>query len=196
MNRELNHLLSALEQFGRENDARETDRQRKMLNLDRDTAALVHILVAAGNRRGVLEIGTSNGYSTLWLSHALQSSPIARITSIELDATKIEMARENLQRAGLGDRVALMHGDASEIVKTLSGPFDCVLFDADRISAPGQLHTLLPKLAPNVVLLCDNVLSHPREVADYLSAVGRLSDFVSLTVPVGKGLHIALRNSP
>lgn len=196
MDREFNNLLSSLEQFGRENDAREMDRRRKMLNLERATATFVHILVAAGNRRDVLEIGTSNGYSTLWLSDALRYSPGARITSIELDDAKVEMARENLRRAGVGDRVTLMQGNASEVVKTLSGPFDCVLFDADRISASGQLHALLPKLAPNVVLLCDNVLSHAAETADYLSAVRRLPDFLSVTVPVGKGLHIAFRSGP
>ena len=196
MSADLTQLLLQLEEFGRENDARETDRRRKMLNLERDTAVLVHILVAAGSRRDVLEIGTSSGYSTLWLSDALRSSPAVRITSIEVDAAKIEMARENLRRAGFGDRVTLINGDASEVVKTLSGPFDSILFDADRTSACGQLRTLVPKLAANVMLLCDNVLSHPGEVADYLSAVLRLPAFVSVTAPVGKGLHIAFRSSP
>jgi hypothetical protein len=55
MNPELNSLLSDLEQFGRENDARETDRQRKMLNLERDSAALTHILAAASTRHNILE---------------------------------------------------------------------------------------------------------------------------------------------
>ncbi len=196
MDRELNDLLSAMEQLGRENDTPETDRRCKLLNLERDPAALVHILVAAGSRHSVLEIGTSNGYSTLSLAYALRSRPADRITSIERDAMKVEMARENLQRAGLGDRVTLMHGDASEVVKTLPGPFDCVLFDASRTSAPGQLHTLLPKLAANVMLLCDNILSHPAELADYLSALERLRDFISVTVPIGKGLHIAFRDAP
>ena len=103
------------------------------------------------------------------------------------------MARENLQRAGLLNSVTLLEGEASETVKTLEGPFDCVFFDADRISAPKQLEILMPKLQSDVLLLADNVLSHPEEVADYLSAVSRLADFSSVTVPVGKGLNIAYR---
>jgi predicted O-methyltransferase YrrM len=70
-----------------------------------------------------------------------------------------------------------------------------VFFDADRISAPKQLEIIMPKLQPDALLLADNVLSHPDEVADYLSAVSRLADFSSVTVPVGKGLNIAYRQS-
>jgi predicted O-methyltransferase YrrM len=189
----LAELLSQMERFGIENDQRETDRKRKMLNLEPETAALLHILVRATRRQSILEIGTSNGYSTIWLAHAMNSGTGGQLLSIERNPAKLEMARENLQRAGLLNSVTLLEGEASETVKTLEGPFDCVFFDADRISAPKQLEILMPKLQPDVLLLADNVLSHPDEVADYLTAVSRFADFSSVTVPVGKGLNIAYR---
>jgi predicted O-methyltransferase YrrM len=189
----LEELLSQMERFGVENDEREIDRKRKMLNLEPATAELLHILVRATHRQSILEIGTSNGYSTIWLAHAMRSGTNGRLVSIERNPAKLEMARENLQRAGLLNSVTLVEGEASDVVRTLEGPFDCVFFDADRISAPKQLEILMPKLQSDVLLLADNVLSHPEEVADYLSAVSRLPDFSSVTVPVGKGLNIAYR---
>jgi predicted O-methyltransferase YrrM len=77
----------------------------------------------------------------------------------------------------------------------LPGPFDCVFFDADRISAPEQLRLLLPKLERDVLLLADNILSHPEEVAGYLKEFEQLPEFVTTTVTVGKGLHIAWRGA-
>jgi len=196
MNSELELILKSLEQFGRENDENQTDRQHKMLDLERDTAALIHILVQASRRQNILEIGTSNGYSTLWLADAARSLPSARLISIERNGTKIQIARQNLRRAGLEHLVTLVEGEASDIVNDLPGPYDCVFFDADRTSAPHQLRVLLPKMQTDVLLLCDNVLSHPLEVAEYLAAVKTLPDFASIVVPIGKGLHIAFRGGP
>jgi len=68
-----------------------------------------------------------------------------------------------------------------------------VAFDADRLRAPEQPHLLLPKLTPDALLLCDNVLSHPAEVADYLALLATLPDFQHVIVPVGKGLSVAYR---
>src|SRR5437016_3213019 len=101
-----------------------------------------------------------------------------------------------LMRAGLLNSVTLLGGEASATVRTLEGPFDCVFFDADRISAPEQLEILIPKLKPDVLLLADNVLSHPEEIADYLNFVAGLVGFSSVTIPIGKGLNIAYRQSP
>jgi len=171
---ELAELLSEIERFGKENDRRETDRKRKMLNLEPETAALLHILVRATDRRSILEIGTSNGYSTIWLADALRSRTECKLVSIERSPMKLEMARQNLLRAGLLGSVTLLEGEASATIRTLEGPFDCVFFDADRISAP----------------------SHPGEIANYLSAVAGLVGFSSVTVPIGKGLNIAYRQSP
>jgi len=193
---ELAELLSEIERFGKENDRRETDRKRKMLNLEPETAALLHILVRATDRRSILEIGTSNGYSTIWLADALRSRTECKLVSIERSPMKLEMARQNLLRAGLLGSVTLLEGEASATIRTLEGPFDCVFFDADRISAPKQLEILMPKLKPDAILLADNVLSHPGEIANYLSAVAGLVGFSSVTVPIGKGLNIAYRQSP
>ncbi len=192
-------VLRDLEGFGRENDAREGDRARKMLNLERETAELLHVLVRGGRRRRVLEIGTSNGVSTLWLAAALRATGAAGpsanppLVSIERDPGKSAQAAANLERAGLASHVRLLVGDATETIAGLPGPFDCVFFDADRWSAPDQLRLLLPKLEPDCILLADNALSHPQEIAGYIAAVEALPDFHSTTFAVGKGLHVACR---
>lgn len=187
-------VVRELEDHGRVNDARESDRTRKMLNLERDTAELLHLLVRSGKRRRVLEIGTSNGISTIWLAAALAATGATEpLISVERDIGKLAEARINLNRAGLAERVRLLHGDATEMAATLPGPFDCVFFDADRWSAPEQLRLLLPKLEADCLLLADNALSHPAEIAGYVAAVTTLPGFSATTVPLGKGLHVATR---
>jgi predicted O-methyltransferase YrrM len=103
------------------------------------------------------------------------------------------MAHENLGRTGLDGIVEFQNGDATQIISRLAGPYDFIFFDADRLSAPRQLEALLPKLTDRVFLLADNVISHPDEIAGYLDAVRRLTDFTHLVVPVGKGLSVAFR---
>jgi predicted O-methyltransferase YrrM len=140
-----------------------------------------------------LEIGTSNGYSTIWIAAALKDCEDARFISIEALPEKLALARENLASAGFGQRVELMEGHATDVVGSLSGPFDCIFFDADRISAPSQLQLLLPKLSDDVLLLADNALSHPEEISAYKSVVEELPGFICTLTPVGKGLHVAWR---
>lgn len=188
-------VLDELEAWGAQNDRVETDRSRKMLNLEPETAQLVRALVAPRQAQRILEIGTSNGYSTIWLAASL--APGGRVISLDRNAAKTALAKTNLEKAGLADRVELLTGDATEIVAKLAAeldaPFDVVFFDADRFSAPQQLAILLPKLVPAALLLADNALSHPEEIAGYLAAIGKLTDFERAVVPVGKGLSVAFR---
>lgn len=194
MKRQLIDLLGTIERQGRENDERETDRARKMLNLEPKTAQLLHILVRSAKAKRVLEIGTSNGYSTIYLASAVADTGGA-IISIERSSDRQSMARENLVRAGLLSYVDLRLGEATAIVGELAGPFDFVFFDGDRISAPQQVRRLVPKLAPAVLMLADNALSHPAEIGGYLSEVASLEGFEQMVVPVGKGLSLAYRGA-
>jgi len=192
MDQHLRELLQEIEEHGRENDARATERPRKMLNLEPASAQLLSILVRASGVTRAVEIGTSNAYSTIWLAWSLAPAG-GRIVSIDRNPDKHALARENLRRADLLDRVELRTGDASEIARQLTGPFDLVFLDADRRSFPEQIQILLPKLAQKVLVVADNVLSHPEEIAEYLKLISSLADFQHTIVPVGKGLSIAYR---
>jgi predicted O-methyltransferase YrrM len=194
MDAELRRLLAALYDEGVHNDAHEQERRRKLLNLEPETAHFLSVLVMSGRRTRLLEIGTSNGYSTIWLAWAAHTTG-GRIASIDREAAKQEQAAVNLQRAGLRDLVELRCGDATELVASLSGPFDFVFFDADRFSAPAQLALLMPKLTGDVLLCADNVHSHPDEIAGYLQAIEALPDFEHMIIPVGKGLSLAYRTA-
>jgi predicted O-methyltransferase YrrM len=188
---ELDAFLCELEASGHANDQRESDRSKKMLNLERATAELVSMLIRLSRARRILEIGTSNGFSTIWLANA--AGPEGRVTSIDRNAGKTALARENLERAGLLNRVDLRVGEATNVVASLSGPFDFVFFDADRWTAPDQVRELMPKLSPSALLVADNALSHPDEIAGYLAAIRAMPEFEHIVVPIGKGLSIASR---
>lgn len=185
-------VLADLYTAGQENDTREQERRRKMLNLEPVTAQFLHLFLCSSQRTRILEIGTSNGYSTIWLAWAASITG-GQVFSIDRDPRKQKLADANLQRAGLREKVELCCGDATHIVAQLPGPFDCIFFDADRHSAPEQLTLLLPKLTPDVLLLADNVHSHPQEIAAYLQHLEALPQFERMVLPIGKGLSIAYR---
>jgi predicted O-methyltransferase YrrM len=192
MDEHLRKLLREIEEHGRENDARATERPRMMLNLEPASAQLLSILVRASGVTRAVEVGTSNAYSTIWLAWSLAPAG-GRIISIDRNPDKHVLARENLRLANLQDRVELRTGDAAELVRQLTGTFDLVFLDADRRKFPEILQILLPKLAPKALVIADNVLSHPEEIAEYLQMISSLADFQHTTVPVGKGLSIAYR---
>jgi len=190
MDEHLTVILAELEQFGLERDATQTEYSNRMMNLEPATARVLALWVRSAKRQHALEIGTSNGYSTLWLAWAVSANG-GKLTSVDRLAEKHALADANLRRAGLREYVDLATGDATEVVAGLPGPFDCVFFDADRFSIPGQLELLLPKLTPDVLLFSDNATSHPQELAGYFAALDALPEFEQTIVPVGKGLSVA-----
>jgi hypothetical protein len=106
MDQKLKEFLQKLESDGLENDARVSERPRMMLNLEPASAQLLSILVRASGVKRALEIGTSNGYSTIWLAWSLADAG-GRIFSIDRNPQKHELARENLRCAGFLDSVDL-----------------------------------------------------------------------------------------
>src|SRR5437016_12310765 len=109
-------LLAELEKFGQDNDAVVTDRPRRMLNITRDTGEFLAVLVKAMHAKRVLEVGTSNGYSTLWLANAARSIA-GTVTTVEKAELKVGMASANFARSGLGDVISQLHDDAGAVLK-------------------------------------------------------------------------------
>ena len=192
MDRTLLQMLETLAQFGEDNDARETARPKRMLNITRDTGRLLWILVGATHATRILEVGTSNAFSTIWLADAARATG-GRVTTLELNPDKIALARANLDQAGLAGVVDIIEGKAAETLTRLPGPFDLVFLDADRPSYLTYLELVVPKLRAGGLLVADNVTSHASELQDYLTRVKAHPQLFSVTVPIGNGEEIAVK---
>jgi predicted O-methyltransferase YrrM len=187
-------LLEALARLGEDNDARETARPKRMLNITRETGRLLWILARAIGATRILEVGTSNAFSTIWLAEAVRATG-GRVTTLELNPDKVALARANLARAGLDGVVEIVEGRAAETLSAIAGPFDLVFLDADRPSYLTYLELVVPKLRLGGLLVADNVTSHASELTDYLERVKSDSRLFSVTVPIGNGEEIALKVS-
>lgn len=187
-------LLDELERFGRDNDANTPERARRMLNITRDTGEFLAVLVRAANARRVLEVGTSNGYSTLWLAQAAHAIG-GFVTTVELDDGKFAMATDNFARSGLANVIAQVQGEAGDLLRsTADDTYDLMFLDSDRTAYAGWWSDIKRVLRPGGLLVVDNALSHPDEMAPFIALVQADPGFTTCTVPVGKGEFLASRN--
>jgi len=177
----------------RAHDAGRADRLARFRNVEPATAELLGVLVRATRARRVLELGTSNGYSTIWLADAVEATGGA-LTSVELDPARTALARADLGRAGLA--AELVTGDAAETLRTShAGAWDLVFLDAERPAYAGYWPRLLPALRPDRgLLVIDNVLSHAAEVAEVTALIEAEPAVTSAVVPVGAGVRLVARD--
>jgi predicted O-methyltransferase YrrM len=115
------------------------------------------LLAGAVGARRVLEIGTLGGFSTIWLARG--AGPDGRVVTLEYEPKHAEVARANLDRAGVGDRVQILVGAALDsLPKVTGGPFDLVFIDADKENNPGYLEWAVKLTRPGSVIIVDNVI--------------------------------------
>ncbi len=193
MSETLQELLTELEQFGQQNDAAISERPRRMLNITRDTGEFLSVLVQATNAQRVLEIGTSNGYSTLWLAPAVQRIG-GHVTTVELSEFKLEMALRNFERSGLSDVITQHRGEAGGFLERLDDAcFDLLFLDSKRSDYVQWWPNIQRVLRKGGLLVVDNATSHADEMADFMALVSADPGFTTCTVPVGNGEFLATR---
>lgn len=126
---------------------------------------MLHLLTRISGARRVLEIGTLGGYSTIWLARALPEG--GRVVSIEAEPANAEVARRNVENAGVADRVEVRVGRGTDVLPTLQGgaPFDLVFIDADKESNTTYLDWAARLGRPGTVVVLDNI-GRNGEVAD------------------------------
>lgn len=121
---------------------------------------MLHLLARVAGARRILEIGTLGGYSTIWLARALPEGGM--LVTLELDLHHAEVARGNIARAGLGDKVEVRIGPASDTLARMiaegEGPFDFIFVDADKASYPDYFRAALRLSRPGTTLVFDNVV--------------------------------------
>jgi predicted O-methyltransferase YrrM len=195
MNDQLQNLLAELEHFGNANDSATNERSRKMLNITRDTGEFLAVLIRATGARRILEIGTSNGYSTLWLANAAQAIG-SSVTTVEFSDYKIALAKKNFARSGLASFITLIHDNARRVLeRSVDSSFDFIFLDSERPEYPGWWPDLRRVLRPGGLLVVDNATSHPQEMAPFMALVQADSSFTTSLVPIGNGEFMAVKTS-
>jgi predicted O-methyltransferase YrrM len=188
-------LKAELEHFGEAHDAETHERPRRMFNITRDTGEFLAVLVRATAARRVLEIGTSNGYSTLWLAEAARGIAGA-VTTVESADDKIFLASANFLRAGLSKFITQVHDDAGRLLqRSDADAYDLIFLDSERPEYPGWWPDLRRVLRPGGLLIVDNATSHAEQMAPFVALITADPGFATCLVPVGKGEFLAVKTS-
>lgn len=178
---DIDRLLDELYEFGR--------REGGMWNVGREGGALLSWLIRLIDARRVLEIGTSNGVSTIWMARSLKNLG-GQLVTLEVDPRKVEMATENLERVGLDQSVTIVEGPALGSLDAIEGPFDLVFIDAAKDQYPAYLRAVRPKVRPGSIIAADNVSSDNPQSEEYRQAVLADSGLDHLELSIAGGFWV------
>jgi caffeoyl-CoA O-methyltransferase len=179
-------ILGVLAQLRREQSA-------GMMNVPERDGRLLRLLAESIDAKHVVEIGTSNGYSGIWLCLALTRTS-GRLTTYELDRRRAELARKNFKRAGVDGLVTLVLGDAHREVKKLGRPIDLLFIDADKDGYVDYLKQLLPRVREGGLIVAHNMNMRSAGIGRYLAAVAARKELETLLLHMdGPGLGVSLK---
>jgi predicted O-methyltransferase YrrM len=194
MNEARRAFLDELYAHGREHDARHADRLARLRNVEPETAELLGVLVRALGARRVLEIGTSNGYSTIWLADAALAVGGA-VVSLEVEPERTAQALGNLTRAGVKGAADLRVQDAADaLAASDDAAWDLIFLDAERPAYVGYWPELQRVLVPRGLLVVDNALSHAAELVEFSELVYSTPGITSTLLPVGAGVLLIVKS--
>lgn len=193
MRPELQDLLEELAAYGAKHDANAPDRLAKLRNITPDTGQFLWMLIQSTSARRILEIGTSNGYSTIWLADAARLTG-GRVTTVETEAERVEEATVNLRRAGLLDLVEARHEDARQTFeRSPASTWDMIFLDAERPHYRSYWSHILRSLRDGGLLIVDNAVSHAHQLGKFSRLIDHSQDFESVLLPLGNGQIVAYR---
>jgi predicted O-methyltransferase YrrM len=164
-----------------------------LLPVGPESGRLINILAKSLKAPTILELGTSYGYSGIWLAEAARATG-GRLVTMELSADKSAYARERSTRAGLSDVVDFKVGDAVEMIKALPHGIDFVLVDLWKNLYLPCREAFYPKLNPGAIIVSDNMIEPAMEreaVMRYQRALRAMPKITSILVPVGSGLEVS-----
>lgn len=175
------------EKFHR-HDLKQADRLHRYRNIEPESGRFLSMLIRAQQSKSILEIGTSTGYSTLWLAEAARQTQ-AMITTLEVDAERVIQAKQYATEIDLADLINFKVIDAQVYLEAEKEIFDFILLDAERdayVSYWPHLSRLLK--AKGGLLVVDNVISHAAEVEEFIALIQQDPNFIMSIVPIGAGL--------
>ena len=168
--------------------------QKDFWNVPRKTGVLMNSFIKMMNIQNALEIGTSNGYSGIWLAKALKQTG-GKLTTIEFYEKRQSIAKENFKICGVDDVVRPIQGSACEVLASFdeNEKFDFVFIDACKREYVKYFEMIKPHLTPKALIVADNIISHAEKVQDFIDAVDVDDEFQYEILEVPGGILVAYR---
>ncbi len=171
-------------------------------NIPRETAVHLSLLIKACKYQNILEVGTSNGYSAIWLAEAAKQTN-GNVTTIEFFEERINLAQNNLKDCQLDQYVKIKHGKALDIIEVLTKQinnaelrlFDFIFIDANKAESIDYFNALDPLLLKGGMFVADNVTSHESEMKDFLYLFNNHPGYQVSYLPFGGGTLIGLKRN-
>ncbi|MFW2097126.1 O-methyltransferase [Acinetobacter sp. ULE_I057] len=187
----LNELYQSFIKF----DATQCDRIKRYRNIEPESALFLAMQVRIQQSKKILEIGTSTGYSTLWLADAAKVTG-AKVTTLEIDEKRTQQAQLHAQELKVDDVIDFWVGDAQKYLEQCQKQYDFILLDAERNAYLNYWVYLQKMLVEHGgVLIVDNVISHAAEVKSFIKEVKQDERFMTTTLSIGSGLFmVTLKN--
>jgi predicted O-methyltransferase YrrM len=160
---------------------------REFTNISPENGAFLHWMTHATGAKRVVEVGGSNGYSAIFFGMALESVG-GRLVSLEKDAERVAMARQNLEEAGLSGWVEVREGDALDLIQQLDGEWDLAFLDAEKGEYRRYAEALLPKIRTGGVLLADDTRSMRSHMLDFVEWAYHTPEVEACDVSIDDGL--------
>jgi predicted O-methyltransferase YrrM len=169
------------------------EQDRRLRAVGPATGQLINIIATSLKAPVILELGTSFGYSGIWLAEAARASG-GRLITMELHDYKSAFAREMAEKAGLAGYIDFRVGDAVQMIAELNTGVDFVLMDLWKDLYLPCLTALHPKLNAGAIIVADNISPGRENIRDYVDAIRNMPDMASVPLPVGQGLEISRYN--
>lgn len=170
--------------------------QKSFWNISRLTGEFLYTLIKTAECKNVIEIGTSNGYSGIWLGKALKETG-GKLTTVEFWEKRFSIARENFKKCGVDDVISIVQGSACDVLRDLPEDFkiDFAFVDANKKEYIDYFELIHPHLNTGGFIACDNVLSHKEKTQTFIDAINKHPDYenVVLNLPAGLSLGRKIR---
>lgn len=168
--------------------------QKEFWNVSRTTGVLLNTFIKMKDSKSVLEIGTSNGYSGLWISKALKQTG-GKLTTIEYFDKRQSIAVENFKKCGVYDIVRTLQGSAIRVLEALSldEKFDFVFIDANKSEYVEYFKLIKTHLTEKSLVVADNITTHPEKVQSFIDAIDFDDNFQYTILDIPGGLLVAYK---
>jgi caffeoyl-CoA O-methyltransferase len=164
-----------------------------LLAVSEEDGRFLRVLVAARGAKSILEIGAASGYSGIWLGLGARESG-GRVVAIEYDPQRAKEAADNVRKAGVGDVVRVIPGDAFKEIPKLPGTFDLVFLDAWKPDYKKFFDMVYPRLNPGGIFVAHNVVNKKNEMEPFLRTIlAHPSLYTTIVSPSGEGMSVSYK---